>query len=676
MAKNSDDDLYKWNDFYDISDEDDISSETSLKLYNTYQDFNERYIEIKEMASGGMKTISRAFDKKTNRYVAIATLKSTESSNFAPFISEARLTAGLQHPNIIKVFDIDYHSGCPYFAMELKLGDSLADIIKMLSGGEGQYSSRYSLKSLIGIFVKVCDAVSYSHSMGVVHLDIKPDNIQVGEHGEVLLCDWGLAKYLGEVYDSKEPLLDQNFLSGQTLDRQIKGTPGFMAPEQILNKSEIGISTDIYSLGALLYNILTFLTPFKGSLDEILQKTVRGDFKAPIAVKEVPSSLDAVVVKAMSVNIADRYSSVYELKKDVSKYLDGYSTSAENSSLLNELHLFYNRNKRVCLTVACSLFLILVIGSIFVSRIQAEKTRAQLSEKRALASEKQAVENYSKYLEEKELADISLGNDPTSVLAKVKEDFLSNYFKDPKKTVDETLSSLRRIEKSNDFEPGLYEFLGDVLFIRQEFDECYKLLQKGFGRDRTNNEPLFVGLEAIEDYKSNGQPAPIPVLAKLIEGLGGDYNMQLLRMLYYDLSVRDHKQEHFQLMKLILKANNPQWDMKNFIYDSLTKTLTLKGEIKRLSIPDYGNSKLNKKYVSILSALEVENLVIRNSRLFRFDAGFGLNLKTLDLQGMRIRFKSQLYGRKLTEKLIVTKSLIQPGHIETIQSRGVEIIFK
>ena len=683
MKDISDEDTYKWNDYYDLSNEEDISSEESRKLYDNYESFKQRYTEIEKLASGGMKLISRAYDNKAGRYVAIAQLKTDNKHQFSSFIAEARLTAGLQHPNIIKVFDVGYQDELPFFSMELKLGDTLEEIISSLNGDNENYIKAYSRKTLLEIFVKVCDAVSYSHSAGVIHLDIKPDNIQVGEHGEVLLCDWGLAKYIGEVQEGIEPLMEQGFLVGETLDHHIKGTPGYMAPEQICNKAKVGIQSDVYSLGALLYKILTYSAPFKGSIDEIMQNTVRGSFAPPEKIKDIPASLNAVVMKAMSSEIEKRYKSVNCLKKDVTNYQDGYSTSAEKTSVLNEILLFYYRNKKVCLTAACSVVLIICIAAIFIARLHSEKRRAQESERSALKAEiaardsaQQALENYHKYLEEKELADISLGSDPSSVLSKVKENFITNFYSDPKKTVDETLNSLRRIEESNDFEPGLYEFLGDVLFIRQEFDECYKVMQKGFGRDLTNNEPLFAALEAIAGYKSKGRPAPISILEKLINGLDGNFNMQLLKLLYYDRLFRGNTPEHLKLMKLVMKANNPQWNMTDFEYDAKSKTLTLRGQLKRLSIVNYDMNRENKHFISLFSAVEVENLVIRENQLFRVSTGLDLKLKTLDLQGMKIHSKAQFYNKRVTKKLIVSEKLIMPGHIRKIQQNGLEVILK
>ena len=263
---------YDVSDFYDMDE--DLCNEQCTRLYEEYADIKKRYTEVTEIASGGMKEIYRAFDQKTGRYVAMAVLKKDMGEDtHGPFLAEARLTAVLHHPNIIKIHDIDFGADeKPYFTMDLKLGDSLADIIKKLENDVPGYSEKYSLEEKLDIFIKVCNAVSYSHTQGILHLDIKPDNIQVGDHGEVLLCDWGLARYLGHAESQDNQLLDNEFLMGQTIMGKVRGTPGYMAPEMVNNKKKRCEQSDIYALGALLYALLTGLPPMAGSVDDILKK--------------------------------------------------------------------------------------------------------------------------------------------------------------------------------------------------------------------------------------------------------------------------------------------------------------------------------------------------------------------------------------------------------------------
>ena len=170
----------------------------------------------------------------------------------------------------------------------------------------------------------MCDAISYAHSKNVLHLDIKPENIQVGEFGEVIVCDWGLGKIIGDKDIEYDQLLfNPDLLNNVTLTDQVVGTPGYMAPEQILKDGEKTKQTDIYSLGAMLYTILTGKGPFRGDVNTVLQKTVRGNLIQPVAREvewDIPAGLNAVVMKAMSLKPENRYPSVDELKKEVQDY--------------------------------------------------------------------------------------------------------------------------------------------------------------------------------------------------------------------------------------------------------------------------------------------------------------------------------------------------------------------
>lgn len=162
---------------------------------------NGKYRFQKSVRVGGMKSVLQMRDKDTARDIAMAVLldKSEDKlkENVPRFVQEARITANLEHPNIVPVHDIGVDvEGMPYFTMKLVKGESLADIINKLSAGDPLYLRRYDQTHLLLIFRKICNAIGFAHSKGVVHLDITPENIQVGEFGEVQVLDWGLAKVI------------------------------------------------------------------------------------------------------------------------------------------------------------------------------------------------------------------------------------------------------------------------------------------------------------------------------------------------------------------------------------------------------------------------------------------------------------------------------------------------
>ena len=219
----------------------------------------ERYQDKEFLASGALKNVFKVFDSKMKRHVALAELKDEiPEEEYETFINEARLTSALRHPNIITVHDFGFNEiHIPFFTMELKVGHTLGDIIK--AGQKG-------LEPLLEIFLKICDAISYAHSQKVVHLDLKPDNIQVGEFGEVQVCDWGLSRKI-------ENLKTEN---------TIKGTPGFMAPEQIIPGENLDQQADVFALGGILYAILTHLPPIEGGSKTAILSTVKEEVYAAL----------------------------------------------------------------------------------------------------------------------------------------------------------------------------------------------------------------------------------------------------------------------------------------------------------------------------------------------------------------------------------------------------------
>ena len=228
-------------------------------------------------------------------------------------------------------------------------GRSLEEFVCDLASGKDNELT--DLNHRLDIFVKICDATAYAHSLGVLHLDLKPANIRLSDYGDVVVCDWGLADVLSSKCD--ESLLEYSSmveydLNNLTIDGTIKGTIGYMAPEQT-SKTGVrkGTYTDIFSLGPVLYSLLTFEKAFKGeTFEDVILKTANADFLKPSAIKsEIPISLEAVCLKAMSLKVEDRYASVSDLQSDILAYRNGFATDAENASLFKGLKLLFLRHK-------------------------------------------------------------------------------------------------------------------------------------------------------------------------------------------------------------------------------------------------------------------------------------------------------------------------------------------
>jgi serine/threonine protein kinase len=388
MTSESRDRTQALNDLFDEAFE-EIDPAAESPLYGQLCSLQERYGQAELIAVGGMKRILKVLDRHGNRHVAMARLHEDASDLlFDPFIREARLTALLEHPNVISVHDVGVDKeGKPYFTMDLKVGDGLDVVLqKALADGGSLLSER------LDIFLKVCDAITYAHSREVIHLDLKPANIQVGHYGEVLVCDWGLGKLIGgtdEIDD--DVLLNPDLLSGMTVYGQIKGTPGYMAPEQIRGGTR-DKRTDIYALGALLYAVLTCRPPLAGDADTMLKAAVSGDIVPPTERGSgVPESLSAVVMKAMALEPADRYASVSDLITDVRAFLGGFSPVAHESGLSTEFLLFYRRNRVSCNLAAVFVAIVVVVTALFVDRLSDKRLQAETLAAR-LRVEKQETE--------------------------------------------------------------------------------------------------------------------------------------------------------------------------------------------------------------------------------------------------------------------------------------------
>lgn len=384
---------------FDIAESmDQAGAETIL---SELASLNERYVVTNKIAEGGSKKIVKVMDSATRRHVAMAVLKDNESEEAVEeFLREARLTAFLQHPNIMPVYDIGVNAvNQPYFTMKLiKGGFNLASLIKSTD----KFSDFKTLSSRLETFLKICDGVAYAHSRGILHLDLKPENIQLDDFGQVLVCDWGLARFTKgfdtETVTGTGNLHSMDFLN-ITLKGMVRGTPGFMAPEQATTKKlEKNERTDIYSLGALLYYLLCFESPLKsGELGEMLADTVRGNIRPLKEWKktlDIPDALIKVCQKSMHVTPEKRYSSVVDLMRDVRAYMGGYATSAEQAGFFTQLSLFYRRNKLI-------LNLILIFFFSIVSIVSFSLLQMRESEQKALKSERAARFHLEKLMQEK-----------------------------------------------------------------------------------------------------------------------------------------------------------------------------------------------------------------------------------------------------------------------------------
>ena len=336
----------------------------------------QKYGAEQRLGAGGEKEVVQVRDRDTLRDVALA--RPREGRSPQAFVREARILARLEHPNIVPVHDLGLApDGRPYFTMKLLAGETLEAVLARLRNGDAATAVKFPLPVLVEIFVHVCDAVAFAHSRGVIHRDLKPANIQIGAYGEVRVIDWGLAKTMGEPSDSSDQsdLSDPSAQSDTRLGT-IKGTPGYMAPEQAAGQgASADARTDIYALGALLHALLTWQPPVAGaSTGEMLRRTVAGErapMRPPTPNRSIPRPLDAIARKALAARPEDRYQTADALLADLRAFLAGYATSAEAAGPLTLLWLVVRRHRALALVIAASLLALATIGTIAVARIRA-----------------------------------------------------------------------------------------------------------------------------------------------------------------------------------------------------------------------------------------------------------------------------------------------------------------
>ena len=297
-----------------------------------------RFRILRPHAKGGLGQVSVALDAELHREVAFKEIKpeyAHRNDSRGRFLVEAEVTGGLEHPGIVPVYGLGtYADGRPYYAMRFIEGDTLDKAIrefhKQRHRSADPLEHDVAFRKLLGRFVDICNAVGYAHSRGVLHRDLKPGNVMLGQHGETLVVDWGLAKVQGvdDPENTGSNPLNLQFGSGtdNTLPGSAIGTPGYMSPEQANGQlDQLGPTTDIYSLGCILYTLLTGEVPVRESqFGEFLRRVTHGDFPTPREKKAtIPKPLEAICLKAMSTDHNKRFHSCGQLSEPIEEYLAG-----------------------------------------------------------------------------------------------------------------------------------------------------------------------------------------------------------------------------------------------------------------------------------------------------------------------------------------------------------------
>lgn len=349
----------------------------------------DRYKIEKLHARGGLGDVSIATDLELNRQVAFKEIQARFSSDAISrerFIVEAQITGGLEHPGIVPVYGLGlFEDGRPFYAMRFIRGSSMKaaiDEFHATMDSKTQTSGKYlslEFRQLLGRFISVCHAIEFAHSKGVVHLDIKPANIMLGEFGETLVVDWGLARSFNKSCVEGGSISEETLSrSGSSNSDSIAGTPAFMSPEQAKGDSPaIGASSDIYSLGASLYYLLLGQTAFdQKDLPSLLRAVIRGEFREPHRVsRHVPRSLNAICLKAMAAPPNERFSSARQLAHELERYMADEPSSVYREPLISRVRRWIRRHQAIASTTGMGVLATVVFLAIFSTALGAKNAK-------------------------------------------------------------------------------------------------------------------------------------------------------------------------------------------------------------------------------------------------------------------------------------------------------------
>jgi len=290
-----------------------------------------RLVPAAELGRGGMARVLEAADPALGRDVALKIALDASGESLRRFVLEARITSQLDHPNVVPVYDAGITAdGEPWYAMKKVAGRTLTDVLQRLQDGI-EDPEEWSLQRLLGAFVQICNAVAYAHDQGVLHRDLKPDNIMFGRFGEVLLLDWGVARLMGAADDPAE-LAGPGEGDGPTPSESgtivgsAVGTPGYMSPEAVEGLLHLlDPSSDVFSLGAVLFEILTLEKAYTGkSVLQLLFASTRGDAPDPRDRKpDVDPELAAICMQAMQQKQGERIPTAAALGRRVQDVIEG-----------------------------------------------------------------------------------------------------------------------------------------------------------------------------------------------------------------------------------------------------------------------------------------------------------------------------------------------------------------
>jgi serine/threonine protein kinase/tetratricopeptide (TPR) repeat protein len=470
-----------------------------------------RYRVLRPHARGGLGEVFVADDIELHREVALKEIQpqhAGDPSSRGRFLLEAEITGRLEHPGVVPVYGLGaYPDGRPFYAMRFIKGDTLKQAIEQFHKSKEGFAT-VAFRQLLRRFTDVCNAVAFAHDRGVIHRDIKPGNVMLGPYGETLVVDWGLAKVVGRAGSPERPddgdgetTLRPSGSGSDVVETRagaVVGTPAYMSPEQAQGKLDaLGPATDVYSLGATFFCVLTGRPPVAdGNPVEVLEKVRCGDVLAPRTLRpDVPHALAAVCRKAMAFRPEDRYSTALALAADLERWLADEPVSAYRDPIPARLGRWTRKHRTLVATAAAGLLVSLAglaLGLVVVGGLNqrleganAELTQANTKLDAALAQaekERKVAVAVNEFLRADLLGQADVGNQP------------GGQRRDPNLTVAELLDRAaksigKKFQGEPETEAAIRLTIGDAYQALGKLDEAKPHLERSLALRQKNLGP-------------------------------------------------------------------------------------------------------------------------------------------------------------------------------------------
>jgi len=485
----------------------------------------------------------------------------------------------------------------------------------------------------------------------------------------VIICDWGLARILSTPEDVATEYMEAannpDLVNPITLNGFVRGTPGYMAPEQVSSGGKKTYATDIYGLGAILYCILTGKPPIEGGAREVFEKTRRGEIAPlPKAGPNIPRALGAVAMKALHLDAEQRYQCVEHLIADIHNYTQGYVTSAENASLLKIMGLFYKRRHKTFIATALVLAGFAALSSFYVYR---------LSRSRAIAmQERTRAQHALQKIVEEQRVSASLRHD----IGRTAIDAANMFWKEPlqnpggtKKIFTDAIAELDRALAINPRNTQAWGRKGFLCFLMQRFNEATDCL-KHAGSDYSALKPLcrrYGQLKPDDQHLDSAQFAAIAAEIMEARGIRGESTVEL--MLLYDYAAQRISLSHAKNILSVLKLWDPAWKEPVFRYARSEDRLVLGGDgLKRFKSATRWRSNEN-----ILRTLHLKHLVFTNTDFSDFSELKFLQIGSLDISRTKVKNLKGLARMPTLIELTVREGQFTPEQLKDIQP-GIRVV--